>query len=72
MDPALTYRRLLHDAGSLAALRGAQIPLLRPARKAPERGRLNEWEGEGGSLSQEAAVVASASAIASPIAAGHS
>jgi hypothetical protein len=68
VDPALTNHRLLLDAGSLAALRGAQLPLLRPARKAPERGRLNEWEGEGGSLSPEAIVVASASAIASPIA----
>jgi hypothetical protein len=72
VDPALAYRRLLLDAGLLAALRGAQLPLRRPARKAPERGRLNEWEGEGGSLSQEAVVVAFATAAAPPIAAGRS
>jgi hypothetical protein len=72
VDPALAYGRLLLDAGLLAALRGVQLPLLRPARRAPERGLLNEWEGEGGSLSQEAVVIAFASAIAPPIAAGHS
>ena len=72
MDPALAYGRLLLDAGLLAALRGVQLPLLPPARRAPERGRLSEWEGEGGSLSQEAVVVASATAIATPIAAGRS
>jgi hypothetical protein len=72
VDSALAYGRLLHDAGLLAALRGVQLPLLRPARRAPERGLLNEWEGEGGLLSQETVVVAFASAVASPIAAGHS
>jgi hypothetical protein len=72
VDPALAYGRLLLDAGLLAALRGVQLPLLPPVRRAPGRGRLNEWEGEGGSLSQEAVVVASASALAPPIAAGHS
>lgn len=66
MDPALAYGRLLLDAGFLAALRAVQLPLLLPARRAPERGLLNQWEGEGGLLSQEAVVVASASAIAPP------